>query len=443
MEHSATTLLPLRQRAPGTQAAVRAFLGALDLTFRAQELGFATLRIAGNVDLAAAAERRGWLERLLGGEPGAPSTPLASARERAASHLAPHSVWLHNSLRGALGLGIAVALVNLASVQNSFWVLLGTLSVLRSNALSTGQKALRALGGTVVGSLIGAGLLHLVGHHGTLLWLLLPPAVLLAGIAPAAVSFAGGQAAFTITLVVLFNIGHNPDWHIVLLRLQDIALGCGVSTLVGLFFWPRGAAAAVDQALAAAYTDSARYLSGAVEYAVGRFGDGREAVRAPLEEGRQAAASARRLDDAFRNYLAERGPKPVPLADMSTLVTGIVGLRLAADAVLELWQRDDARRVAADRADARLVLLGAAGRISDWYRSLASGLGRRASAPEPLAPDLTARARLAECLRRDLVADPGQAPATAVRIVWTGGHLDAARRLQPGLAAAVRPGVPS
>ena len=111
--------------------------------------------------------------------------------------------------------------------------------------------------------------------------------------------------------------------------------------------------------------------------------------------------------------------------------------------MLELWQREGARRAAADRADARHVLLGAAGRVSDWYRSLAVGLGRRTCAPKPLAPDLTARARLVECLRRDLVADPGQAPATAVRIVWTGGHLDAARRLQRGLAAAARPGAPT
>ncbi|SOF02293.1 hypothetical protein SAMN05446589_9420 [Streptomyces sp. OV198] len=35
-----------------------------------------------------------------------------------------------------------------------------------------------------------------------------------------------------------------------------------------------------------------------------------------------------------RVYLAERGAKPLPLADMSTLVTGVVALRLAADSVL-------------------------------------------------------------------------------------------------------------
>ncbi|MGW3956710.1 FUSC family protein [Streptomyces sp. NPDC004752] len=437
LELAATARLPVHHR-PGTEAEVRAFLGTLDVSFRAQELGFATLQIADNVQLAAAAERRSWPERLLGRDPGALTEPLAAARERAATHLQPHSVWLHNSLRGALGLGIAVALADLTGVQHSFWVLLGTLSVLRSNALSTGQKAVRALGGTLAGSVVGAGLLQLIGHHGTALWFLLPLAVLVAGIAPAAVSFMAGQAAFTVTLVVLFSIGQNPNWHIVLLRIQDIGLGCAVSVLVGLFFWPRGATAAVDRALAAAYTDSARYLAGAVEYAIGRCGRPPTRAGAPLEQGRAAAASARRLDDAFRSYLAERGSKPVPLADMTTLVTGIVGLRLAADAVLGLWQRAGDLSAEADRAAARLVLLSAAGRVAGWYRDLAACLGGPQYVPDPLPPDPDGAAGLVESVRRDLLDEHGRASDTAVRIIWTADHLNAARRLQPGLAAAAR-----
>lgn len=443
MERSATTRLPMNLPGPGTEWEPRAFIETLDLSFRAQELGFATLQIASNVDLAAAAERRSWPDRLLGREPGALTRPLASARERAAAHLRPNSVWLHNSLRGAVGLGIAVALADLTSVQHSFWVLLGTLSVLRSNALNTGQNAVRAMGGTIAGSLIGAGLLHLIGHHGTLLWLLLPLAVLIAGIAPSAISFAAGQAAFTITLVILFNIDRNPDWHIALLRIQDIGIGCAVSVLVGLFFWPRGAAAAVDQALAEAYTDSARYLAGAVDYAVSRCTSGPAPADAPLQVRRQAAAAARRLDDAFRSYLAERGPKHVPLADMTALVTGVVGLRLAADAVLGLWQRGSEQRTEADRTEARLVLLDIAGRVSGWYRDLAAGLGRHTALPDPLPRSPAAEARLVHSLRHDLRDEDGPATATAVRIIWTADHLNAARRLQPALAAAARPGSPS
>jgi uncharacterized membrane protein YccC len=442
MERGATVRLPIDRPVDGTDTQVREFLSVLDLSFRAQELGFATLQIAGNVELAAEAERRSWFDRLLGREPGAVRQPLASARERAMAHMEWHSVWLHNSLRGAVGLGIAVTLAELTSVQHSFWVLLGTLSVLRSNALNTGQNALRAVGGTIVGSIAGAALLQLIGHHGTLLWFLLPLAILLAGIAPAAISFAAGQAAFTVTLVILFNIGQNPDWHIVLLRIQDIALGCGVSLVVAMFFWPRGATAAVEKALAEAYTDSARYLAGAVEYALGRCSVRPASPEVPAAESRQAAASARRLDDAFRSYLAERGSKPVPLADMTTLVTGVVGLRLAADAVLAIWrQAEEAQAVQSHaeaqeyRAQARAELLGLATRVSDWYQQLAESLDHYLPLPEPLERNAEGEARLVESVRHDLSDENGLATATAVRIIWTGDHLDAARRLQTSLAA--------
>ncbi|MFC5204008.1 FUSC family protein [Streptomyces kaempferi] len=440
MERDATGRLGGHHAGTATPSRVHPVIGMLDLSFRAQELGFATLQIAGNVDLAASAERRSWHERLLGREPGTLTEPLVSARDRAATHLRPQSVWLHNSLRGALGLGIAVSLTHVTSLQHSFWVLLGTLSVLRSNALNTGQNAMRAVLGTLAGSVIGAGLLQLIGAHSTALWILLPLAVLIAGIAPAAISFAAGQAAFTVTVVILFNIGQNPDWHIVLLRIQDVAIGCAVSVLMALFLWPRGATAAVDRALAEAYTDSARYLAGTVAYAMGRCGSGpAPAAGPPLEEGRAAAAAARRLDDAFRSYLAERGAKPVPLADMTTLVTGIVGLRLAGDAVLELWQRAGEEDAGTDRAEARLVILGAAGHMTGWYGDLAAALDRAAPVPEPLPRNPTAEGRLVESLHRDLTDERGRSTATAVRIIWTADHLDVARRLQPNLAAAAGP----
>jgi uncharacterized membrane protein YccC len=443
MADSSTARLPVEQPVGESVAEVYGFIATLDFSFRAQELGFAVLQIAANVDLAATAWQRSWPARLFGREPDALTAPLASARERAATHLGQGSVWLHNSLRGAVGLGIAVFLADLTSLQHSFWVLLGTLSVLRSNALNTGQNAIRAVLGTVVGSIVGAGLLQLIGHHGTVLWFLLPVAVLIAGIAPAAISFAAGQAAFTVTLVVLFNINQNPDWHIALLRVEDIALGCAVSVVVALFFWPRGASAAVDKAMAQAYTASAGYLSGAVDYALGHCASADPtplppAPAEPVRQSREAAASARRLDDAFRSYLAERGAKPLSLADTTTLVTGVVGLRLAADAVVSLWQDCGRTRTKGDQTEAHRAILRWTGLVTDWYRCLAASIDGHSPLPSPLPLRPEAAARLVESVRTDLVDREGQATATAVRVIWTGDHVDVARRLQPILAAAAR-----
>jgi hypothetical protein len=122
---------------------------------------------------------------------------------------------------------------------------------------------------------------------------------------------------------------------------------------------------------------------------------------------------------------------------MATLVTGVVGLRLAADAVLAIWRTADDTRLDADGAEARRELLGDAEVVTAWYRGLAEGLDQRTPAPEPLDRNPDSAARLVESVRTDLHDEDGQATANAVRLIRTGDHVDAARRLQPSLAAAV------
>ncbi|HEX4521205.1 MAG TPA: FUSC family protein [Gaiellaceae bacterium] len=431
LEQHAAQALPAASTGPA-----RAIIDSLDPGFRAQQLGFAVSQIAENAAFAAAAERRSFLERLLGRQPSGFPGPLAAAQRRAFAHFERHSVWLHNSVRGAIGLGFAVLVADLSGVQHAFWVVLGTLSVLRSNALSTGQNVLRGIAGTTLGVLAGALLLQAIGTDTTVLWFLLPPAVLLAAVAPSAVSFLAGQAAFTVTIVLLFNIIQPAGWRVGLVRIEDVALGCAVSLAVGLLFWPRGAGAALGQALSEAYVESARFLAAAVGFGVGCCDAGAPSRSSPSSESLRAAAAAQRLDDAFRNFLAERGAKPVSLADVSGLVAGVVGLRLMSEAVLDLW--DGAGTAARDdRSDARSELLESTTAVEGWYEELAAALARRGAVPDALAPDEAADSRLVEVVRRDLGGGSDPA-AVAVRILWTGDHLDAARRLQATLVAPAR-----
>jgi uncharacterized membrane protein YccC len=450
MEQSATANLPVRSvpavagrdAAADDEAEIGAseFITSLDPSFRAQELAFAVSSIGANVELTAAAERRSWLARLLGRQPEGVAGALSAAQERATAHVDRHSVWLHNSVRGAAGLALAVLVANETGVQHSFWVVLGTLSVLRSNALNTGQNVIRGLSGTVAGFVVGGVLLQLIGTDTTLLWFLLPPVILLAGVAPAAISFAAGQAAFTLTLVFLYNIIQPVGWRVGLLRIEDIAIGCAVSLAVGLLFWPRGAGAALRRALADAYVDSADYLASAVDFGMRRCDFSAASSAAPAEDAVRAAAASRRLDDTFRSYLAERGPKPVPLAEVTSLVSGVGGIRLAADAVLDLWQREDGSAVG-DRSAARGELLRSSEVVKRWYEDLATSLLDHREPRAPLAHDIVADGRLVDAVRRDLGGEDGKASATAVRMIWTGDHVDAVRRLQriifePARAAA-------
>jgi hypothetical protein len=442
MLEGVTADLPVRSPQPASDPAagggpVSEFITSLDPAFRAEELSYAVSLIARNVELTAAAERRSWRQRWLGRQPeGVPGT-LSAARERITSYLEPHSVWLHNSVRGAAGLGLAVLAARLTGVQHSFWVVLGALSVLRSNALNTGQDAVRAMLGTVAGFIVGAALLVGIGTNTTLLWLLLPLAVFLAGVAPAVISFASGQAAFTLTLVILFNIIQPTGWRVGLVRIEDVAIGAGVSLAVGVLFWPRGAAPALRQALAQAYADGAGYLASTVRSGMPRGDPSTPAPPAPAGDAARAAAASRRLDDAFRTYLAERGAKRFPLADVAGLVTGVAGLRLEADAILDLWRGDDGQ-AGGNAAAARHEILGTAERVTGWYDALATTMITGGELPQPLAHDKTADGRLVRAVRRGLLGDDGKASTTAVRMIWTGDHLDVVRRLQAAIISPAR-----
>ena len=89
-----------------------------------------------------------------------------------------------------------------------------------------------------------------IGTHESVLWIVLPFAVLLASYAPRAISFAAGQAGFTVTLFILFNIIQPVGWRVGVVRVEDVAIGFAISLGVGLLFWPRGAAALLREQLA-------------------------------------------------------------------------------------------------------------------------------------------------------------------------------------------------
>jgi uncharacterized membrane protein YccC len=416
------------------------YVSGLEPSFRGQELSFVTSAIASNIAVSVAALQRPWWQQLLGHQPDGASGTLSSVQERAGAHVQPHSVWLHNSVRGAIALGLAVLVSDLLGVQHSFWVVLGTLSVLRSSAFSTGQNVLRGLVGNLAGFVIGGLLVLAIGTDQTVLWILLPVAVLLAGLAPAVISFAAGQASFTITLLILYNIIAPAGWKVGLVRIEDVAIGCAVSLVVGVLFWPRGAASALSTALAGAYAETARYLSTAVTYGVLRCDEMLPPAPPPREESLRAAAAGRRLDDAFRSYLAESGVKHLPLPEVTTLLTGITVLRLSADAVVDLWSRDDGTP-SGDRTAARTEVLAAVGQVTAWYQAMAAALTGSGQVPAELPPDAAADGRLTSAVRHDLTGEDGQGTAIAVKMIWTADHVAVARRLQGRITEPVRTAV--
>ena len=250
---------------------------------------------------------------------------LSEGRRIAGSHAGFRSVWFRNSVRGAAGLALAVLVAKVTDAQNGFWVVLGTISVLRSSALATGTTVVEAITGTGIGIIVGGLLVWAIGDHTWLLWTVFPLAVLLAAYSPRAISFVAGQAGFTIVIVVLFNLLNPIGWKVGLIRIEDIAIGCAISLVTGFLFWPRGAADVLRASIGTAYETAARYLDVTIATMLGvREADPIEPIAV------EASEAALRLDETVREYLAENGSARRDLDALARLVGGATRVRRSA-----------------------------------------------------------------------------------------------------------------
>jgi uncharacterized membrane protein YccC len=393
---------------------------ALEPPFQIRAATYSTRQVAGYALRAAGADA----PELDWPEPGSrpERTALGATEQRAWEHGSVASVWFQNSVRGAAGLAIGVYVAQRTGVQHGFWVVLGTLSVLRSNALGTGRSILSAVAGTAVGLVVGAGLVIAIGTHDGVLWAVLPVAVLLAAYAPRAISFAVGQAGFTVFVLVLFNLLAPVGWRVGLVRAEDVAIGLAISLVVGLLFWPRGAAALVRQDLATAYERVADYLAATA----------RQLIEGPSSEdavpaARAADVAVRRLDEAFRQYLGERSATRVNPEDVAALVSGASRVRRAAQSLTALGHMAD--------GDARLDRCGhnldhELEAIQTWYSAFGFALMSGGELPPPQIHNEEAARQLLSCVR-DAAQGAGNGTVNAgVALLLASEHLENLSRLE-------------
>jgi len=343
-------LLHLRSVARGRyRQDVEAILGAPD-DASAVELGHQLLNrrtIAASIGAtgrviaaAAAADARPVWARALGRRlPPTTATDrlvpeTAAVTKVASGFLAGRSVVVRNALRTGIGLALAVAVTHLFPVEHGFWVVLGALSVLRSSALTTGTTTLRAVVGTAIGFFLGAVLISIVGVDSWVLWTLMPIVVFGSAFVPEIASFTAGQAAFTMMVLIFFNLIVPTGWSVGLIRVEDVAVGALVGMMVSVLLWPRGATASAQAAVEAARNVFADYLQTAVlRITRGEYEQMADKLAALSHD---AIVASRVADDAVRQYLSEGGGKTDVRGPIVRAFNRAIRVRAAADLITDI-----------------------------------------------------------------------------------------------------------
>jgi uncharacterized membrane protein YgaE (UPF0421/DUF939 family) len=279
--------------------------------------------------------------------------------------MATKAVVLQNSLRTGLGLALAVAVTHVFPLQNDFWVVLGAMSVLRSSALTTGSRVWRAVIGTSIGFILGVVVIELVGVDPIVMWTLLPVVAFGSAFVPEVASFVAGQAAFTMMVLIIFNLMAPTGWSVGLIRVEDVMIGASVGVVVSLLLWPRGARATVSEAIDDLFAVGSTFLMAAVRRVT--RGASEDATDRVLALSHEALEDSRMVDDAVRQYLSEssgatdvRAPvvraanRAIRLRATAELIADVIppplGVYDQTRAVLETHAEAAARHVAGDAA---------------------------------------------------------------------------------------------
>ncbi|MFD9880288.1 FUSC family protein [Streptomyces alboflavus] len=321
---------------------------------------------------------------------GRPAALRVRARRATRNVILSGASWRYG-LRLALCIGIAQALVSLIDVPRSYWVALTITFVLKPDFGSVFSRAvLRALG-TAVGLVVAAAVLSAVERG----WWDVPVVLVLATLIPALTPRGYGYqtAAITPVILLLSDVLNHQGFGLVVPRLVDSLIGCGIALVAGYLLWPESWHTRIGDRLADAVSDTARYVECA-------FGPGSDAT-APAARARMRRRLYRDLSDIrteFQRALTEPPPTGARAAAWWPLVV----------AVERIVDATTAARVRV-RHGAESPGAGEVAEVSRQLRELAEGL-REVEVLVPVPVEFTGSSK-------DSVLDPLRQEVGAARAV--------------------------
>ena len=279
---------------------------------------------------------------------------LALSLQRARGHFTPRSVVFQNAVRLALGLAVARYVAGSFDLSHGSWVLLATLTLMRTTASATRSAMWPAFVGTLAGALITGGLLLAFGQEPDVFTVLMPIAFFASfSLGPLAGPFVGpaaGQFFMTLAVAALFVQVAPTTWQLAEARLIDIVLGGVVGSLVGLLAWPRGGSGEITRAVASTLHSASEHIMTTTRFLTGSHGSQLESTfRRTLQDFLLAGESlVQSLTEAGGGRNGERweafvraghrilhgsyvlcrnypDPRPLPWQDMTAILQNLGG----------------------------------------------------------------------------------------------------------------------
>ena len=333
----------------------------------------------------------------------APTPVLWWRRIRA--HLSLRSVYLQNAVRLGVGLALARLVAGELDLSHGLWVLLATLTLMRTSVTTTRATLLPVVLGTTAGAVLAAGLLAVVGDE-TVVYAVLFPVLCVAAVGAGQVlGMIAGQASFTLLIAVLFAQLAPAGPSLAGARLLDVVVGAVIGIGVGAAVWPAGGHGEMRRDAAQCLLTTADLLTAMAAWLSGAGPRTEVAARLKAADHRMLLFEA-----TFLQYRSERRGRHEHDADWFTVLGVVHRAVRAARSALDDPAEPDSASPWPDLVD---QLHRDAGALAEGYRGVARALraGHDPAAVLPLPADFLDRALGA-------IADAPGRPEHAREALW-------------------------
>ncbi len=187
---------------------------------------------------------------------------------RIRSNLNTKSMLFRHAVRMSITLTLGYGIIQAFDIERGYWILLTTLFVCQPNYSATKQKLKDRVLGTVVGLVVGVLLLTLFPSQESQLAFIVVSGVLFFAFRINNYGFATGF----ITLLVLFCFNQLGEGYAVILpRLADTLIGCGLAVIAVTFILPDWQSNKLHKVMAESIRSNREYLAQIIgQYRIGK-----------------------------------------------------------------------------------------------------------------------------------------------------------------------------
>ncbi|MGF1776829.1 YccS family putative transporter [Vibrio nomapromontoriensis] len=216
------------------------------------------------------------------------------------TNISTESILFRHAVRLSIALTLGYGIIQFFDIERGYWILLTTLFVCQPNYSATRKKLSARVAGTLVGLFIGVPLLTLFPSQESQLLLIVLSGVMFFAFR---INNYGYATGFITVLVLLCFHQLGEGYAVVLPRLMDTLVGCGLAVAAVYFILPDWESRKLHKVMSDAIHCNRQYLMQIIgQYRVGKKNDLSYRIAR-----RQAHNADAHLTNAISNMLAEPG----------------------------------------------------------------------------------------------------------------------------------------